>query len=362
MRCDQIATELEGRSSAAVSARAAKLGLTSYARQWSSREEAHLLQMASAGLSIEVIARTMVRTPTAIRLRGRRLGLRPPSAAPAQRGARRWTAGEDDFLRLHSGLNPAVLAQSLGRTPEAVGRRLRRLHSGDPQRRSPHYVVTRHDGLTPGQQGAIAREMASGGPRRHLALANRLELPLARVLAVATANRGVPRSSPRTRNRNAQASDGLLARKADTRRLVDAPKARPAFSPTQRVGQAETTTAAGILLVASPALPQHMAGKYVAAAYIVFVALLLIYVSVMAARLGQTHRALTDLEQHIAHPSRGQSRTDKAPNPGSRGTGPQRVPPSHLATAISADPRTADADGATNAQAAKRSDDASQRL
>ena len=44
-----------------------------------------------------------------------------------------------------------------------------------------------------------------------------------------------------------------------------------------------------------PALPLDEAGKYVAAAYLVFLALLLIYVSIMAGRLSRIERELSEL-------------------------------------------------------------------
>ena len=44
-----------------------------------------------------------------------------------------------------------------------------------------------------------------------------------------------------------------------------------------------------------PALPLHEAGKYVAAAYIVFFVLVLIYVSIMALRLSRIERELGEL-------------------------------------------------------------------
>jgi hypothetical protein len=44
-----------------------------------------------------------------------------------------------------------------------------------------------------------------------------------------------------------------------------------------------------------PALPLHEAGKYVAAAYLVFLALILIYVAIMAVRLGRVERELGEL-------------------------------------------------------------------
>jgi hypothetical protein len=44
-----------------------------------------------------------------------------------------------------------------------------------------------------------------------------------------------------------------------------------------------------------PALPLHTAGKYVAGAYIVLFALVLIYVAIMAIRLGRIERELGEL-------------------------------------------------------------------
>jgi hypothetical protein len=50
-----------------------------------------------------------------------------------------------------------------------------------------------------------------------------------------------------------------------------------------------------MLPLAAPALPLHEAGKYVAAAYIVFVALLLVYVGIMAYKLTRIEREVTEL-------------------------------------------------------------------
>jgi hypothetical protein len=46
-----------------------------------------------------------------------------------------------------------------------------------------------------------------------------------------------------------------------------------------------------------PALPLDEAGKYVAGAYLVFLALLLIYVAIMAARLSRIDRELAELAE-----------------------------------------------------------------
>ena len=53
------------------------------------------------------------------------------------------------------------------------------------------------------------------------------------------------------------------------------------------------------LLAAAPALPLHTAGKYVAGAYLVFLALVLIYVAIMAVRLGRTERELAELVRDV---------------------------------------------------------------
>jgi hypothetical protein len=53
------------------------------------------------------------------------------------------------------------------------------------------------------------------------------------------------------------------------------------------------------LILAAPALPLHSAGKYVAGAYVVFIAIVLIYVTIMARRLGRTERELTELRREL---------------------------------------------------------------
>ncbi len=49
------------------------------------------------------------------------------------------------------------------------------------------------------------------------------------------------------------------------------------------------------MLAELPALPLHTAGKYVAAAYIVLFAMVLVYVAIMAVRMGRTERELGEL-------------------------------------------------------------------
>jgi hypothetical protein len=54
-----------------------------------------------------------------------------------------------------------------------------------------------------------------------------------------------------------------------------------------------------LFLGVAPALPLHSAGKYVAGAYIVFVAMLLLYVGIMATRLSRTERELDQLRRDV---------------------------------------------------------------
>jgi hypothetical protein len=71
-----------------------------------------------------------------------------------------------------------------------------------------------------------------------------------------------------------------------------------------------------------PALPLHEAGKYVAGAYVVVFALVLIYVAIMAIRANRVERELAELlaqDQHgPAHP------IGDRPAAGDRETQPQR--------------------------------------
>ena len=50
-----------------------------------------------------------------------------------------------------------------------------------------------------------------------------------------------------------------------------------------------------MILFAAPALPLDEAGKYVAGAYVVFLVLLLVYVSIMAMRVQRIEKELREL-------------------------------------------------------------------
>lgn len=54
-----------------------------------------------------------------------------------------------------------------------------------------------------------------------------------------------------------------------------------------------------IALAETPALPLHAAGPYVAAAYIVFLLVILVYVAIMARKLTQNARELRELQARV---------------------------------------------------------------
>ncbi len=53
-----------------------------------------------------------------------------------------------------------------------------------------------------------------------------------------------------------------------------------------------------LILAATPALPLDEAGKYVAGAYVVFVVLLVVYVSIMATKLGRIEKELREVAEY----------------------------------------------------------------
>jgi hypothetical protein len=113
LTCAEIAGRLTTRSAAGVAGRARQLGL-------------------------DELARVLGRTPDALRQRARKLGLAQPTAGAGPRAGQPWTADENELLRLHPGLNPAALAELLGRSDRAVSIRLARLGLRAGRERSPH--------------------------------------------------------------------------------------------------------------------------------------------------------------------------------------------------------------------------------
>lgn len=155
--CAEIARELSHRTAASVAARARKLGLIGYARRWSADEDQRLVALTARGSTLRDAAQQLVRTPEAIRRRAARLGIEPPAPAPAPRQARRWTRQEDELLRLHHALNPARLAELLGRSDVAVCRRLCAIGLRARAQRSPH-----HPGDGPAARAAAHRADQAG--------------------------------------------------------------------------------------------------------------------------------------------------------------------------------------------------------
>jgi hypothetical protein len=109
--CAAISRTLPGRSPTSVAARARRLGLSNYARQWSAADDALLTRLTRARTPLLKVARTLVRTPEAVRRRCRQLSLEPPPTPEPTRSRKPWTESEDAVLRLHAGLNTATLAE-----------------------------------------------------------------------------------------------------------------------------------------------------------------------------------------------------------------------------------------------------------
>jgi hypothetical protein len=179
--CAEIARQLPHRSAASVAARAGKLGLATYGRRWSTQDDQRLAQLTAREATLEDVAQRLGRTPEALRRRAARLGAKPPRPAPAPRRARPWTGEEDELLRLHHALNPARLAELLGRSDAAVCRRLCALGLRASAQRSPHHPVSRRDGLpTPGERAVTERALAHATPRRRVTILRRVDYSSAR--------------------------------------------------------------------------------------------------------------------------------------------------------------------------------------
>ena len=67
-----------------------------------------------------------------------------------------------------------------------------------------------------------------------------------------------------------------------------------------------------LLIASAPELPLGTSGKYVAAAYIVFVVLILVYVAIMATRAQRLERELDELRRDVeAAKAGGGDQTDR---------------------------------------------------
>jgi hypothetical protein len=172
LTCEAIARTLAARTPTAVAARARKLGLASYARRWTDVDDVRLSRALSRQ-TIDQTARAFGRTPEAIRRRAAKLGIDARASAHGRRAGARWTPDDDEFLRLHAGLNPALLATLLDRSDRAVAARLRHLGLRAGRRGSPHHPATVKGGLSPGERALINRELRARGQRARLVLEQR---------------------------------------------------------------------------------------------------------------------------------------------------------------------------------------------
>jgi hypothetical protein len=177
LSCDEIAAALAQRTPTAVAARARRLGLATYARRWTTEDDIRLRRILPL-CSVDHAARLLSRTPEGVRRRARRLGLAAPRPPEVTRAGARWAPDEDELLRLHAALNPALLATLLGRSDHAVVRRLRRLGLRAGRFRSPHHPSSSNGGLTPGERALVERELRDKGGRAVLSLEARLQRPL----------------------------------------------------------------------------------------------------------------------------------------------------------------------------------------
>lgn len=176
LSCAEIARRLVGRDAAAVAARARQLGLATHARRWTAADDERLRRLARTH-RLQDLARLLGRTPDALRQRAGKLDVALPPAGGLPRAGRRWTGDEDELLRLHAGLNPAALAELLGRSDRAVTIRLAQLGLRTGRERSPHRRTPSPGRLSPGERALLERELGAGAARRRLAIARRLGLP-----------------------------------------------------------------------------------------------------------------------------------------------------------------------------------------
>jgi hypothetical protein len=65
------------------------------------------------------------------------------------------------------------------------------------------------------------------------------------------------------------------------------------------------------LLAVAPALPLDEAGKYVAGAFVVFVAVIVIYVGIMGARLQRMSKELAELNRALEARAQGKAEREK---------------------------------------------------
>jgi len=186
LTCVAIAAELPcARSAEAVAARARNLGLATYARLWTAADDERLRALSRAGASLEDAAQHLQRTPQALRRRARKLGVAAPVRRARANDGRPWTEREDALLRATPAANPGALAKALGRSDHAITSRRRKLGLREGRERSAHHRLPATGPLTAGEARLLERELAHGGARRRLAVAERLDRSPATLTRVA---------------------------------------------------------------------------------------------------------------------------------------------------------------------------------
>ncbi|MHB8658158.1 MAG: hypothetical protein ACYC91_09420 [Solirubrobacteraceae bacterium] len=167
---------LPHRSPGAISARAGKLGLTSYARLWSEEDDRRLALLLAERTPVDQVALALTRTPEAIRQRMRRLSICAGAESRYLRSGERWSDAEDAVLRADPGAHPSVLGKLLSRSDHSIRRRQRVLGIRTASR-SPHNAGIDPGGFSPAEDGLVLREIPAGERARAtrlLALSARL--------------------------------------------------------------------------------------------------------------------------------------------------------------------------------------------
>ncbi len=124
---------------------------------------------------------------------------------------------------------------------------------------------------------------------------------------------------PRPAARAAPAPGGRAGHAAGAAAAPRRARREPRSAPAWR---AEEPRRGALVVAEVPALPLHTAGKYVAGAYIVVFAIVLIYVAIMAIRLSRIERELGELLELSERPA-GRSRTQAGAPQDERSTDPR---------------------------------------
>jgi hypothetical protein len=112
----------------------------------------------------------------AIRRRARTLDLAPLVPERHAHATRSWRADEDELLRRAPVADLVLLSRRLGRSDQAIGRRLATPGLRVGRERSPHRALTQQTTLSVGERRLVLSALESGGGKL-LALSRRLGQP-----------------------------------------------------------------------------------------------------------------------------------------------------------------------------------------